>query len=69
MLVKVTPATASVRQDSSTWRDVIASAIQELPKRIRFAQQLKIALKRDDVTNETHDGFVQYVVGRFSSGQ
>ena len=67
ILVPVTASTESVRQDSSTWRDVISGALQELDKRTIFAQQLKIALKRDELTNETHDNFVHFILGTSST--
>ena len=60
----VTPTPSAVRQDASIWRDRISSALQDLNRRNTHAQQLQIAMKRDETTHETHDNFTSLCLGK-----
>jgi hypothetical protein len=64
--VPVTPSAGSVRQDGSVWRDRILGVIQNYQSVQDNATQLRMALRRDDLTKETHDNFISYVLGRQS---
>ena len=45
------------------WRDRILSILNDESGSLEKAAQLKTALKRDEVTKETHDQFVTFCLG------
>ena len=48
------------------WRDRILSILNDEYGSREKAAQLKTALKRDEVTKETHDEFVTFCLGEYS---
>ncbi len=63
-LVPVTPSSTAVRQDASVWRDRILSMFQDLDTAHDRAMQLRTALRRCEITKETHDNVITYCLGK-----
>ena len=62
--VPVTPMTGAVRQDGSMWRDRIMSVLSDLDTAHERASQLRMALRRDEVTKESQDNVISYCLGQ-----
>lgn len=61
--VQVTQNVMAIRQDASLWRDKVLELLRDPKTAHERAMQLKIALRRDELTKESHDDFISYILG------
>lgn len=61
--------TEAVRQDASMWRDRILGLLNDLDTAHERAMQLRTALRRDEMTKESHDNIVSYCLGKIKSNK
>ena len=66
VVVPVTPLRSSYRQDASVWRDAALLLLENKRRSQERSLNIRIALKRDEPSKESHDNVITFCLGRRS---